>query len=91
MLALLEQKRLGRIERGSGAQADALRASRTQTNAKRLDSSDWKGPPDKLKFQNVLAARLLKGEVVLCMPGDIIPSDGEVVDGVASVLRTRLT
>src|SRR5579862_3145511 len=58
------------------AQADALRASRTQTSAKRLDSSDWKGPPDKLKFQTVLAARLLKGEVVLCMPGDIIPSDG---------------
>jgi K+-transporting ATPase ATPase B chain len=76
------------------AQADALRASRTQTNAKRLESSDpsaWRVPVDKLKFQTVSASRLLKGEVVLCTPGDIIPSDGEVVDGVASVDESAIT
>src|ERR1700733_14106601 len=59
------------------AQADNLRASRTQTNAKRLDSDNWRGPIEKLKYQTVLAARLLKGELVICTPGDIIPSDGE--------------
>jgi K+-transporting ATPase ATPase B chain len=76
------------------AQADALRASRTQANAKRLESAEpsaWRGPVEKLKFQTVSAARLLKGEVVLCTPGDIIPSDGEVVDGVASVDESAIT
>jgi K+-transporting ATPase ATPase B chain len=76
------------------AQADALRASRTQTNAKRLESADptaWRGPLEGLKFQTVSASRLLKGEVVLCTPGDIIPSDGEVVDGVASVDESAIT
>jgi K+-transporting ATPase ATPase B chain len=76
------------------AQADSLRASRTQTHAKRLDASDDERLPreiDKLAFQLVPASGLRRGELVLCTPGDIIPSDGEVVDGVASVDESAIT
>jgi K+-transporting ATPase ATPase B chain len=73
------------------AQADALRATRTQTHAKRLDASDFGGPIDKLAFEMALASNLKRGDVVLCTPGDVIPSDGEVVDGVASVDESAIT
>jgi len=73
------------------AQADALRATRTQTHAKRLDASDLGGEPDKLEFELVPATNLRRGDLVLCTPGDVIPSDGEVVDGVASVDESAIT
>jgi K+-transporting ATPase ATPase B chain len=73
------------------AQADALRASRTQTHAKRLDASDFGGPVDKLHFEIALASTLRRGDIVLCTPGDVIPSDGEVVEGVASVDESAIT
>jgi len=68
------------------AQADALRASRTQTHAKRLEN-----PFDHLSSELVLATRLKRGDFVLCVPGDVIPSDGEVVEGVASVDESAIT
>ncbi|WP_346355605.1 potassium-transporting ATPase subunit KdpB [Azotosporobacter soli] len=64
------------------AQADALRKTRTETKAKRL-----KG--DKVEW--VDAASLKKGDIVLVEPGDIIPSDGEVIEGVASVDESAVT
>lgn len=64
------------------AQADALRKTRTETKAKRL-----KGDTVEL----VDAAGLKKGDLVLVEPGDIIPSDGEVVEGVASVDESAVT
>jgi K+-transporting ATPase ATPase B chain len=68
------------------AQADALRASRTQTHARRLAD-----PENHLSVELVPATRLARGDHVLCTPGDIIPSDGEVVDGVASVDESAIT
>jgi K+-transporting ATPase ATPase B chain len=68
------------------AQADALRATRTQTHAKRLDD-----PSDHLSSELVLATRLQRGDHVICVPGDVIPSDGEVVEGVASVDESAIT
>jgi K+-transporting ATPase ATPase B chain len=68
------------------AQADALRATRTQTHAKRLSD-----PSDHLSSELVLATRLKRGDYVLCGPGDVIASDGEVVEGVASVDESAIT
>ena len=68
------------------AQADALRKSRTETTAKRLAS-----PADRTRTTLVAAPDLRRGDLVLCLPGDVIPSDGEVVDGVASVDESAIT
>ncbi|HEX2451894.1 MAG TPA: potassium-transporting ATPase subunit KdpB, partial [Gemmatimonadales bacterium] len=68
------------------AQADALRATRQLTRAKRM-----KRPGDHLDFLSVAATDLRVGDLVLCKPGDIIPSDGEVIEGVASVDESAIT
>src|SRR5947209_19170820 len=59
------------------AQADNLRKARTETTAKRLL------PNGKVKV--VGAPDLRKDDVVLVEAGDFIPSDGEIIEGVASV------
>jgi K+-transporting ATPase ATPase B chain len=71
------------------AQADTLRKSRTQTKAKKIASAN--GRYDRLRFDEVNAEALRRGDVVVCMPGDIIPGDGEVVEGVASVDESAIT
>ena len=68
------------------AQAETLRKSRTETSAKRL-----KNPRDRQSFETIAGAALRKGDVVLCMPGDMIPGDGEVIEGVASVDESAIT
>jgi potassium-transporting ATPase ATP-binding subunit len=68
------------------AQAETLRKSRTETTAKRL-----KNPRDRTTFESVAGATLRKGDVVLCTPGDMIPGDGEVIEGVASVDESAIT
>jgi len=68
------------------AQAETLRKSRTETSAKRLRS-----PKDRGQFESVPGAVLRKGDVVLCTPGDMIPGDGEVIEGVASVDESAIT
>ncbi len=68
------------------AQAETLRKSRTETPAKRL-----KNPRDRTTFESVAGAALRKGDVVLCTPGDMIPGDGEVIEGVASVDESAIT
>jgi len=68
------------------AQADTLRKSRTQTTAKRL-----KNARDVKSFDPVPANRLRKGDVVVVTPGDLIPGDGEVIQGVASVDESAIT
>ena len=74
------------------AQADTLRKSRTQTNAKRLSQNGKSnGHFDRSEFTQVGAQELRRGDLVVCLPGDIIPGDGEVVDGVASVDESAIT
>jgi K+-transporting ATPase ATPase B chain len=68
------------------AQADTLRKSRTETTAKRLVAV-----ADRENSTIVAAPDLRRGDLVLCLPGDVIPSDGEVVDGVASVDESAIT
>ena len=73
------------VAEGRGkAQADALRKQRTQTSAKLL-----KG--DTREFVLVPGTSLKVGDLVLVEAGDIIPSDGEIVEGVASVNEAAIT
>lgn len=73
------------------AQADTLRKSRTQINAKKLDASGTGRAYHVAEFENVSAATLRRGDLVVCVPGDVIPGDGEVVEGVASVDESAIT
>jgi K+-transporting ATPase ATPase B chain len=74
------------VAEGRGkAQAATLRKAKTETVAKRLaDVSD-------AKWQTVPATQLKRGDVVLVETGDLIPSDGEVIEGVASVNEAAIT
>lgn len=74
------------VAEGRGkAQAATLRKARTETVAKRLVS------PTDSKWQEVPAPKLRKGDLVLVEAGDLIPSDGEVIEGVASVNEAAIT
>jgi K+-transporting ATPase ATPase B chain len=68
------------------AQAEALRKARTDTRAKRLED-----PADHLSAELVLGTALRARDFVICTPGDVIPGDGEVVEGVASVDESAIT
>jgi K+-transporting ATPase ATPase B chain len=68
------------------AQADTLRKARTQTEAKRLASVG-----DRTHFDVIPSSSLQRGDLVLALPGDVIPGDGDVVDGVASVDESAIT
>ncbi len=73
------------VAEGRGkAQAATLRKSRTETNAKRLrgTSREW---------DEVAAPSLRVGDLVLVEANDVIPSDGEVVEGIASVDESAIT
>ena len=73
------------VAEGRGkAQADALRKTRTETMAKKLASADAK------TFVSVPGLSLKAGDFVLCDAGDLIPSDGEVIEGVASRSRAHV-
>jgi K+-transporting ATPase ATPase B chain len=72
------------VAEGRGkAQADTLRAARTDTVAHRLR-------PDGT-VEDVASSQLEIGDLVVCEAGDAIPSDGTVVDGVASVDESAIT
>jgi potassium-transporting ATPase ATP-binding subunit len=80
------------IAEGRGkAQADSLRQGRALTHARRLAVSDLGGEIDILNFQIVDAVTLRKGDIILAVPNDIIASDGEVIQGVASVDESAIT
>jgi potassium-transporting ATPase ATP-binding subunit len=68
------------------AQADTLRQSRRDVQAKKLSEARY-GAGHCL----VSAATLRKDDVVLVETGDMIPSDGEIVEGVASVDESAIT
>jgi K+-transporting ATPase ATPase B chain len=67
------------------AQAEALRRQRTGTQAKLLSSSGGKA------YTMVPSTDLKIGDVVLVEAGDTIPSDGEVIEGIASVNEAAIT
>jgi K+-transporting ATPase ATPase B chain len=65
------------------AQAVALRRMRSETVARRLN-------PDGSE-EVIPASSLRKGDRVVCEAGDVIPSDGEIIEGVASVDESAIT
>ena len=65
------------------AQADTLRKTKTDTIARRLLPND--------KFEMVPASQLRANDVVYCEAGYLIPGDGEVIEGVASVDESVIT
>ncbi|MFD1626306.1 potassium-transporting ATPase subunit KdpB [Azospirillum griseum] len=73
------------VAEGRGkAQAASLRKTKTETTARLLG-------PDGTVVQILPATRLKPGDRVLVEAGDLIPSDGEVVEGVASVNEAAIT
>jgi K+-transporting ATPase ATPase B chain len=74
------------VAEGRGkAQADTLRRQRSETQAKLLNGAD------RQKFKLVPSTGLKVGDVVLVEAGDMIPSDGEVIEGMASVNEAAIT
>ena len=73
------------VAEGRGkAQAESLKKTRTESQAKLLTGSDK-------TFRLVPGTALKVGDVVLVEAGDNIPSDGEVIEGVASVNEAAIT
>lgn len=71
------------------AQADALRRTKSETLA-RLIVSDKPGLT-QVSTRDVLAPQLKKGDLVLVEAGQIIPGDGEIIEGIASVDESAIT
>jgi K+-transporting ATPase ATPase B chain len=73
------------VAEGRGkAQADTLRKMRKETTARKLLGMN--GPEEK-----VSASTLRKGDLVACEASDIIPGDGEIIEGIASVDESAIT
>jgi K+-transporting ATPase ATPase B chain len=74
------------VAEGRGkARADSLRATQTETPAKKLASAD-------AASHDIVSSRSLKpGDLVLVEVNDIVPADGEIVEGIASVDESAIT
>ncbi|WP_372481897.1 potassium-transporting ATPase subunit KdpB [Streptomyces fuscigenes] len=71
------------VAEGRGkAQADTLRKAKTDTVARRLNAG---------AEEHVPGTELRIGDLVVCEAGDVIPGDGDVVEGVASVDESAIT
>jgi K+-transporting ATPase ATPase B chain len=71
------------VAEGRGkAQADSLRKSRKDTIARRLRNG---------REEKIPAPELQKGDLVVCEASDVIPADGEVIEGIASVDEAAIT
>ena len=68
------------------AQADSLRSARRDVMAKKLDE-----PRHGATWKSLGASLLRKGDVVIVEAGDMVPVDGEVIEGVASVNESAIT
>lgn len=68
------------------AQADSLRRARRETSAKKLQKSEY-----STEYIVLSASMLRKGDMVLVEAGDIIPGDGEAIEGIASVDESAIT
>jgi K+-transporting ATPase ATPase B chain len=75
------------VAEGRGrAQAEALRRTRAEVVAKRLAD-----PRDRSRVEQIGATQLRVGDAALVEAGDVIPADGEVIEGVASVNESAVT
>ena len=82
------------VAEGRGkAQADSLRKTRTSTSASRIDSYDEARDPsaDNSSSTVISSADLVLGDVVVVTAGELIPGDGDIVWGIASVDESAIT
>ncbi|WP_182876074.1 potassium-transporting ATPase subunit KdpB [Microbispora sp. H10670] len=78
------------VAEGRGkAQAATLRAAKRDTTARRL--KDWRSGQAAVQWDTVGAPELRQGDVVVVEAGEIIPGDGDVVEGIASVDESAIT
>jgi len=74
------------VAEGRGkAQAATLRKARSEAQAKRIAS------PAAASYELIAASELKQGDLVLVELGDLVPSDGEVIEGIASVDESAIT
>ncbi|MBL0153140.1 MAG: potassium-transporting ATPase subunit KdpB [Chitinophagaceae bacterium] len=66
------------------AQAESLRKTREDTPAKKIIGKDW-------QFEVVSSARLKKDDLFICEAGDMIPMDGEIISGIATIDESAIT
>jgi potassium-transporting ATPase ATP-binding subunit len=82
------------VAEGRGkAQADSLRRTRTATAAHQVATYDEVGDPDatRARLVEVSSADLRLGDVVVVTAGELVPGDGEIVHGIASVDESAIT
>ncbi|TDC83909.1 K(+)-transporting ATPase subunit B [Micromonospora sp. KC606] len=80
------------VAEGRGkAQAATLRKAKMDTVATRLLGWTPGAAPDTYRTEDVPAARLTRGDVVVVAAGQIIPGDGDVIEGIASVDESAIT
>jgi K+-transporting ATPase ATPase B chain len=78
------------VAEGRGkAQAETLRRTKRETVARRL--IDWKPGQQDLREEDVPGTSLTLGDHVVVEAGEIIPGDGDVVEGIASVDESAIT
>jgi potassium-transporting ATPase ATP-binding subunit len=78
------------VAEGRGkAQADTLRRSKSDTVAHRL--RDWSPGAQDASAEQVPAPLLQQGDIVVVTAGEVIPGDGDVVEGIASVDESAIT
>lgn len=65
------------------AQADTLKKTKKDTEAKLIDKNG--------NVKTISSSELKKGDIILAEPGDIIPGDGEIIDGIASIDESAIT
>ncbi|NLR59692.1 potassium-transporting ATPase subunit KdpB [Chitinophaga polysaccharea] len=70
------------------AQAESLRKTREETPAKKIELI---GEIFTNEIKIVSSSTLRKGDIFACDPGDIIPADGEIVQGLASIDESAIT
>ena len=79
------------VAEGRGkAQAATLRSMRRHVHARRI-AATHDGRHDRANYQTVEASALRRDDVVVVEASDIIPADGEVIEGVASVNESAVT
>jgi K+-transporting ATPase ATPase B chain len=81
------------VAEGRGkAQAESLRKMRQETIARKVRT--WPAPPDVIPVANeemIPASRLKKGDLVVVETNGVIPGDGDVIEGIASVDESAIT
>jgi K+-transporting ATPase ATPase B chain len=68
------------------AQADSLRKTREETPARKIIAAN-----NTKEIEMVSSSQLKKGDLFLCESGDLIPTDGEIIEGLATIDESAIT